>query len=811
VEHLKQTTNYGIPKPESSDLFTIESLHQVLDSVDTIAKQAEDASSSVVQLNSQYVINESERATNEQERVTNETSRKTEFDSWREKVINGVKLKKTTATAVATAVGQTVFDVPDIIFDPALDVVDSVHKNSIHISENDYTITPAVTSGETVIAPVKITLNQTIAADVVIGTELEVVVYKNVAYAENETIPIERVISAEMRLDTVDSQLADIMTNVKNFGAKGDGTSDDTAAFQNAINYINTSGLRTFQIPKGRYKITQALHIPSSIRIVGDGKGVSILDFQGVSNSLAVGSSNIQTIGAGANFNNNTNTFTLSTGSLSIDDYVILAGTGSDLTYVTDTGGDYKKAVVKQIKAISGSTITTKSINQLPNITAFDIKSFNHITGVELSNLSIYTNYGTNGVPLSLIGLKDFKISNIEVLDLTGLGSRGISISYSVNGLVENCHVKGFSDSANSYAIGYGISINQCTYNIDVVNCDISNCKHTVALDGRDISQEKIRVFNSKLHDGVTTSFAMDNHTLAYDIEYFNNKIFNYYGGFICRGIKLRFINNDIDVNGKLCSIEQYAVDCICQGNKINAATVGYSEVAASIQFIDNIIDTLTNGFIIAANSNPIKISFRNNKIENIQRLVRLTRNDVDISASNVYLSFINNIIKFSNQLLSGSSSETKSILKELYLIGNVFKEVDVSNTTTFIEYYNTTAMDNFYSNSNRWETINSLISTNNRTWFPPLPRDIMSANLGKIGWDGTNNIYPNDYTVNGTEWMDSALNKTLRYNSGWLDESGIISRGTTAQRPATPPYTGFKYYDTSLSKVVTWNGTVWV
>ena len=74
------------------------------------------------------------------------------------------------------------------------------------------------------------------------------------------------------RLDAVDSQLARIEGNidkvsVKEFGAKGDGVTDDTWAFRNAINYASTNNLIVF-VPVGVFLVS-SLNLPSYIVIQG--------------------------------------------------------------------------------------------------------------------------------------------------------------------------------------------------------------------------------------------------------------------------------------------------------------------------------------------------------------------------------------------------------------------------------------------------------------------------------------------------------------------------------------------------------------
>lgn len=82
---------------------------------------------------------------------------------------------------------------------------------------------------------------------------------------------------------TVDSKLKDFIS-VKDFGATGDGSTDDTAAIQAAINYVQTfynpatygpsspgPGVTEVFFPFGVYKITAALTVTKSISLRGEG------------------------------------------------------------------------------------------------------------------------------------------------------------------------------------------------------------------------------------------------------------------------------------------------------------------------------------------------------------------------------------------------------------------------------------------------------------------------------------------------------------------------------------------------------------
>ena len=77
----------------------------------------------------------------------------------------------------------------------------------------------------------------------------------------------------------------DEQISVRDFGAKGDGTTDDTAAITRAIQQIYVSGLngvyknvqRTIKFPAGVYKITGTILIPPNVTIIGDGKTNSVI------------------------------------------------------------------------------------------------------------------------------------------------------------------------------------------------------------------------------------------------------------------------------------------------------------------------------------------------------------------------------------------------------------------------------------------------------------------------------------------------------------------------------------------------------
>ena len=68
---------------------------------------------------------------------------------------------------------------------------------------------------------------------------------------------------------TADASAADFALNVRQFGAQGDGVTDDTAAFQKALDKAGRAGGGSVQVPVGNYLIKTHLTIPRSVALEG--------------------------------------------------------------------------------------------------------------------------------------------------------------------------------------------------------------------------------------------------------------------------------------------------------------------------------------------------------------------------------------------------------------------------------------------------------------------------------------------------------------------------------------------------------------
>ena len=93
---------------------------------------------------------------------------------------------------------------------------------------------------------------------------------KLVLWLNNGTL--ENIINVNLFDNTAHKK--DVYISVKSFGAKGDGVNDDTQFFIDAINEIGGEYSKggTLFIPRGKYRITNTIFIPSNVNVLGEGR-----------------------------------------------------------------------------------------------------------------------------------------------------------------------------------------------------------------------------------------------------------------------------------------------------------------------------------------------------------------------------------------------------------------------------------------------------------------------------------------------------------------------------------------------------------
>jgi Pectate lyase superfamily protein len=252
---------------------------------------------------------------------------------------------------------------------------------------------------------------------------------------------------------TLPDRLDDVI-NVKDWGATGNGRTDDTAAIQAAINHTATrnyaggSGATLF-FPTGRYNVSQPLLIssPGSPRLIGSGKESTIIagNFEGFIISAPGTPPNLSVTNAVDN------------------------GTSAHLIRLTlainaTMGGDILPNIQYTVSGIAGTVGaaangTWKFTNVVYTLTTTTVD----LIGSHFPAGASYTGGGTitgPGTQAGTIHIEGLQISNAAQLANSGAVKIGFD---SVAGSINNCHFEGFvgvdiaSNAGGGGVFGFGI------------------------------------------------------------------------------------------------------------------------------------------------------------------------------------------------------------------------------------------------------------------------------------------------------------------------------------------------------------------
>ncbi|GGJ49585.1 right-handed parallel beta-helix repeat-containing protein [Virgibacillus salexigens] len=97
---------------------------------------------------------------------------------------------------------------------------------------------------------------------------------KEKANSEGLTEIVQEISEAKGEFDSLKEKLDSLNVNVKDFGAVGDGTTDDTESFQRALNLSKTNKSVNVRVPAGVYRMTNELIIYSNTNLTVDNSAV---------------------------------------------------------------------------------------------------------------------------------------------------------------------------------------------------------------------------------------------------------------------------------------------------------------------------------------------------------------------------------------------------------------------------------------------------------------------------------------------------------------------------------------------------------
>jgi len=336
----------------------------------------------------------------------------------------------------------------------------------------------------------------------------------------------------------------DDVINVKEYGALGDGVTDDAAVFQTVIDLAQTTN-KPIVIPAGHYIFLSTISNKSftednTVCIIGFGN--PILDFSG-----AVAGGALISIW-GTTGESDTVSASLVKGDINIP------MTNTNLT-TTLNRHDIVKVLSDQRYVSEGTYQFFGELCRVQDITDQTINLYG----------PLYDNYSTDGYTVTVqkirapkVILRDFTIignlataggdhglntrytREIDYRNLTvkNVMYSGIYQEETFGGCIDNCTI-GESSLAG---FGYGIA-NGPSYHLTIQNCNVYSCRHCIE-SGGNYPTHNLIMRNNHLFSEKDDKAAIDNHTGVEDCLIEGN--FCHGGGIYLRGINTMAINNTV-------------------------------------------------------------------------------------------------------------------------------------------------------------------------------------------------------------------------------------------------------------------------
>lgn len=263
--------------------------------------------------------------------------------------------------------------------------------------------------------------------------------------------------------------------SVKDFGAVGDGVTDDTAAIQAAINSVPRGGCLKFNEAK-IYRITSTL-LGYDISI--DGAGSQIVS---VGNFAQIRIRNDKGV-LSTSFSVTKNQFVFDIGvsnNIEVGDIVTFSSNTPRLTIAQYNHGFHATVI-----NVSENIITVDR-SAYENFTVNSITVYGKSNGVTIKNLvSSQTITAPSGVPAFNVVGNNVLFLGCKVVSENENGARGI-LALGTNIKVLNCYFQGFlniNGDGGGGRVGYGSEL--FGNNLSWENCSFVECKHGQSSGGR--------------------------------------------------------------------------------------------------------------------------------------------------------------------------------------------------------------------------------------------------------------------------------------------------------------------------------------
>lgn len=456
------------------------------------------------------------------------------------------------------------------------------------------------------------------------------------------------------------------------YGATGDGSTDDTASVQLALDAAHTAGGGVVYLPAGTYKIaTSPLSVYSNTSVQGIAGRTIIVGSHSVAARAVFTAGgtlgSLTTLASNASRGDNSIVLSASASAFSADDIVWLQSEAAT------NGVGTKIAELCVVGSVSGSTITVAGRIHASYLTADTAKAgrVTPVRHVEFRGLTIrnalYTATTTATGPLIDLSL----VVGVVIRDCNLYENNGKGINlYDCLGVTVTGNVieKLRDDEANSI-FGYGVDVAQASRLVAITGNVFRNCRHGVtnetSASGATPSYgvaRTITIAGNAVAD--CTAAGLDSHEEGDGITFSGNTVTGCdYVGIQVRAIRASVTGNTIN---NIRGIGIYAA------SSASAVTISGNNIG----YIRQNANTATNGYGIRVDSGYVAIG--GNYIE------WCDSHGIALLAGTIAHLVVGNVILNNGQLTTGDGINVAVAATRVVLSNNIISDSQTSKTQRY-------------------------------------------------------------------------------------------------------------------------------